>query len=251
MKKLLSKKAFTLVEVIIATAIMGLLIAAIMALFGPVKGIVKGLDEDVMTNNVTDTINNFMYERMKNASAYNIGLFSTSDCLKKKNEDTSVAARAEKMIGEESATATNRTYCLMIRYDNDDSDGNGKGYRIYDFGLVTDGDILAGQMAEYTKYKLLGDEFYNNKNLKFTFETVGASDPGDFRKWCKLGVTAYEQDGMVSVDTREQMFKLVNMGKNSIVGSDPALKTTGYDTDKSIVILYRISDYTSYIPESE
>ena len=44
MRKLLKKKAFTLIEVIIAMAIMTILIVAAMSMFNPVNGIVNSLD---------------------------------------------------------------------------------------------------------------------------------------------------------------------------------------------------------------
>ena len=56
MKKLLKKKAFTLVELIVAMAVMVILIAAAMGMFNPVKGIIKMVDEDTVTNAVTDSI---------------------------------------------------------------------------------------------------------------------------------------------------------------------------------------------------
>ena len=250
MKKLLSKKAFTLVEVLIATAITGLLIAAVMALFGPVRGLIKSLDEDVRTNNITDTINTYMYDRLKNSSAYNIGLFTTDECLQGETDDKSVAWRLNKIMNEASSTSVNTTYCMMIRYDDDDTNGS-KGYRIYDFGDISKASDIVDKMKNYTNYELFKEEFYNNKNFQFTFETIDPKDANDYRKWCKFEVTAYDQDGLLAVEPRSQMFKLVNMSKSSTVGSAPELAAEGYDKTKSIVIIYRLSDYTTFVPEAE
>ena len=60
MRKLLKKKAFTLIEVIIAMSIMVILIVAAMSMFNPVSSIVKSLDEDTVTNAVTDTITKYV-----------------------------------------------------------------------------------------------------------------------------------------------------------------------------------------------
>lgn len=68
MKKLLKKKAFTLVELIVAMAVMVILIAAAMGMFNPVKGIIKMVDEDTVTNAVTDSITDYVSNKLKAAS---------------------------------------------------------------------------------------------------------------------------------------------------------------------------------------
>ena len=70
MKKLLKKKAFTLVELIVAMAVMVILIAAAMGMFNPVKGIIKMVDEDTVTNAVTDSITDYVSNKLKAASTY-------------------------------------------------------------------------------------------------------------------------------------------------------------------------------------
>ena len=52
-KRLLKKKAFTLIEMIVSMSIMVILVAAAMAVFNPVKSVIGSLDEDIVTNNVT------------------------------------------------------------------------------------------------------------------------------------------------------------------------------------------------------
>ena len=54
--RLLKKKAFTLVELIIAMAIMMILIVAAMSMFNPVSSIIKSIDEDVVTNAIADSM---------------------------------------------------------------------------------------------------------------------------------------------------------------------------------------------------
>ena len=76
MKKLLRKKAFTLVELIVAMAIMMILIGAAMAMFTPVSSIIKSLDEDAVTNSVTDTIMGYISDKLNVATSYNIAGFT-------------------------------------------------------------------------------------------------------------------------------------------------------------------------------
>ena len=58
--RLLKKKAFTLVELIIAMAIMMILIVAAMSMFNPVSSIIKSIDEDVVTNAIADSMTTYI-----------------------------------------------------------------------------------------------------------------------------------------------------------------------------------------------
>ena len=59
--RLLKKKAFTLVELIIAMAIMMILIVAAMSMFNPVSSIIKSIDEDVVTNAIADSMTTYIH----------------------------------------------------------------------------------------------------------------------------------------------------------------------------------------------
>ena len=113
MRKLLKKKAFTLIEVIIAMAIMTILIVAAMSMFNPVNGIVKSLDEDTVTNAVTDTITNYVTDKLKNASTYNIKEYKTEDLTKNSDVDSSVAKIASVMFADKELNET--VYCMILR----------------------------------------------------------------------------------------------------------------------------------------
>ena len=102
-------------------------------------------------------------------------------------------------------------------------------------------------MAQFTarvndieKYALFNNEYYNDVDFRFTFETKSG--------WCKIGITSLEREtGNVVVETRTDMFKLVNI--TSTPESNPVLKDyTTVGTDKNIVIFYNIIDYTKYTP---
>ena len=71
-KRLLKKKAFTLIEMIVAMSIMVILVGAAMAMFNPVKSVISSLGNDMVTDNVTDTITNYLSDKLKTATTYNI-----------------------------------------------------------------------------------------------------------------------------------------------------------------------------------
>ena len=72
--RLLKKKAFTLVELIIAMAIMMILIVAAMSMFNPVSSIIKSIDEDVGTNAIADSMTTYIHSKVNTCSTYNLSL---------------------------------------------------------------------------------------------------------------------------------------------------------------------------------
>ena len=152
MRKLLKKKAFTLIEVIIAMAIMTILIVAAMSMFNPVNGIVKSLDEDTVTNAVTDTITNYVTDKLKNASTYNIKEYKTEDLTKNSDVDSSVAKIASVMFADKELNET--VYCMILR-------STAEGYQLYDLGKlnsVVDYKTKATSLVNHTAYAVFNNE---------------------------------------------------------------------------------------------
>ncbi len=231
MRKLLKKKAFTLIEVIIAMSIMVILIVAAMSMFTPVNGIVKSLDEDTVTNAVTDTITNYVTDKMKNATTYNIKGYKTEDLTKNSDVDSSVAKIATVMFTDKDPDET--VYGIVLR-------STAEGYQLYDLGKlnsVADYKNKATAMVGSNAYAVFNSEYYNNSHYKFTFKTT-SNDKGT---WCRMGVNTYDTDGNIKVSERVQMFKLLNMSLLKLTpSSDTALEDYAYSDDLNIVILYRI-----------
>ena len=128
MRKLLKKKAFTLIEVIIAMSIMVILIVAAMSMFNPVSSIVKSLDEDTVTNAVTDTITNYVTDKMKNATTYSIKGYKTDALTKNSDVDGSVAKIVNVMFTDKDPKET--VYGLVLR-------STAEGYQLYDLGKLS------------------------------------------------------------------------------------------------------------------
>ena len=231
MRKLLKKKAFTLVEVIIAMAIMTILIVAAMSMFNPVNGIVKSLDEDTVTNAVTDTITNYVTDKLKNASTYSIKGYKTEDLTKNSDVDSSVAKIASVMFADKELDET--VYCMILRT-------TAEGYQLYDLGKlngVVDYKTKATSLVNNNAYAVFNNEYYNDSRYKFTFKTTS----GDKGTWCRMGVNTYDSDGNIKVSERVQMFKLLNMSLLKLTPSSSTdLENYSYSDDMNIVILYRI-----------
>lgn len=234
MKKLLRKKAFTLVELIVAMAIMMILIGAAMAMFTPVSSIIKSLDEDAVTNSVTDTIMGYISDKLNVATSYNIAGFTDEQMTKSSDEDDSVGKRVKAMLAD--LEANEKMYCMVLR-------STAKGYKLHDLGRITNlvnYNTKAAVALSDDSYSVFGNEYYNDSRYKFTFDTTVA----DKGTWCRIGVNTYDADGNIKISERVQMFKLLNMSLLKLTpSSDVALKDYSYSTDLNVVILYRIKTF--------
>lgn len=243
MKRLLKRKGFTLVELIVSMAIFGLLVAAAMAMFGPVQSIVSSLDADVTINATTDTLSGYIYGKMNKTVTYNIEQYDDVSLMAGASTDGSAAKRIAGMISDIEDASIESTYCMLIRPETD-------GYRLYDLGAVTAESFtsVVNDATKLSRYALFSDHYYGDVDYRFTFSTTPQDAQNNEKKWCRIGVTAFDQDGNVVVEERAQMFKLLNMEMNNLTPySAPELEkldNPGYDGSKTIVIIYRIKDYS-------
>lgn len=242
MKKILKRKAFTLVELVVAMAVTTVLVGAALALFGSVSNIIKSTEEDVYANNITDALLDYIDEKISKSTTYNIGTFSTltgdSD-----TEDT-VAYRLKNIL-EDAKKDMSDTKCIIIGK-------SGGKHVIYDLGTI--GNVAGSsdqgvtdyntKIANLDKYKVFENDFYMDYDFRFEFETTGT-------QWCRISVVPFESgksDAEAVTEKRSNMFKLLNISLNKIspVSSDSLkdINDPSYTKDDSIVILYRIKDYS-------
>ena len=93
--RLLKKKAFTLVELIIAMAIMMILIVAAMSMFNPVSSIIKSIDEDVVTNAIADSMTTYIHSKVNTCPTYNIDIYDNTSLTADASADGSAANRCK------------------------------------------------------------------------------------------------------------------------------------------------------------
>lgn len=233
-KRLLKKKAFTLIEMIVAMSVMVILVGAAMAMFNPVKSVISSLGNDMVTDNVTDTITNYLSDKLKTATTYNIAGYTTDNLKKNSDDSNGVTNRINLMMGDMDTGET--MYCIMLR-------ATSKGYKLYDFGKITNANNYLTKMNDAlssSEYAVFEDEFYNDSRYKFTFATTSSNKGA----WCRMGVNTYDRDGEIKVSERVQMFKLLNMSLLKITPSSATeLENYDYSDNLNIVILYRIKVY--------
>ena len=245
MKRLVKlKKGFTLVELIIVMGVMGILVVAAMALFGPVSRMVNNIESDVYANNISDTVISYVTDSLSKCTTYNIDAFSALDG--DKGTTGTVAYKIDKMIAD-SAADTSDTHCLII---SKNADGN---HVLYDLGIIASAEQyqLRASASQLEKYRVFGDDFYNGYDYVFEFDTF--NDTSSDGKWCKISLVAFTEnsDGTreAVVEERSSMFKLLNMTLNKISPTSNSIlrdfNADAYPADDSIVILYRTKDYTN------
>ncbi len=251
MKKKL-RKGFTLVEVIVATAITGLLIAAVMALFGPVRSIIGSIEEDVVTNNVTDVISNYITTRIERSTSYNIDIYDyIGNVYNQSDSDLGSLQERFRLVREARGSSVGEeTHCLILK----NVDGN---FKLYDLGKLNDTDDIGLIMQRVFNptlngnYNVFKDEYYNNKQFRYTFKTASNGDVSAPKVWCEVGVKVFNEDDTVAVEARPQTFRLLNMSATAPAASNATLESlenTDYDQASNytfIAIFYNIKDYTA------
>lgn len=253
MKRLFKKKAYTLVELIIAMGVMVILVGAVMALFTPVQNIAGSLSGNADINTTYDTISDYFYNK----------LYKASTCYVKQYSDEELVSPYDAANDSNLAFVANYFYEKNIAA----SGGHEKMYgmaikeidgitTIFDLGEISIasadpryyGNKIASVTSNESKYKLFRDEYYRDVNYKITFDGTIGSGGLNTKKWCKIGVTAFDKDGNNLMETRHQMFKLLNFSieNNSHMRTDSTLKDVKtIDSTKTTVVIYCIKDYAA------
>lgn len=252
MKKLLKKKAFTLVELIIALAVMVLLVGAAMSLFIPVQSIAGSLTDNADINTTYDTISDYFYNKLYKASTFYIKQYSDDELVSP--YDVNVhdnLAYVVNYFNDKNISGSGgheKMYALAIK----EVDGITV---IHDLGEISVGGGVTNYATKITSvinnsntYKLFRDEYYRDTNFKITFDGTIGSGSLNTKKWVKIGVTAFDKDGNVLMETRNQMFKLLNFSieDNSHMRTEESLKDVNtIDDTKTTVVIYCIKDYAA------
>ncbi len=153
-KRLLSKRnksGFTLVEVIISTALLGILILGMTMFMSPIFGIISENKADVRANNLGTSINYYLSRSMRNACF--IAVYTNTEYSKFTSDDGSDAVKNLKEMAE--YVTKNKNYqmkCISIRRVQDYKGTNQK-YMLFNekvdkSGILTSTDNPTGANAD-------------------------------------------------------------------------------------------------------
>ncbi len=240
MKKIFKSKGFTLVEMVIAMALTAILMGAVMMLFTPVNNIIKSLQGDVNINITTDTISQYLFDRMANSTNFDISLNALD--ADGKMDPSASQTTITSQLADRDDPSIEKLYAIIIM------DG-----KLYDLGSIENYGEYASRVEDYESYRLFDDQFYGDAHYKYSFysvESPSASTSAD--KWYHMGITPYDEDGNIIISERATMFKLINLQFSKFDPSiDGVFYTTNPDStveahpqDSGVVILYKIKDYT-------
>lgn len=235
------KKGFTLVEVVVASAITAILIAAVIAVFQPTVALMASINQNVFVNRVSDTVSDYVFDRLVKANNYKIYGYSYNNLNSITTQDY-----VNNYYTKRDA-ATEKVYAMLISNDNGIVDGARTfgNYKVYDFMEVTGSDTFLTNLNLKDNFSVLNDDYYLDSNYKFTFDTsIDNTDIGNVKVWCNVRMTPFNSSGELISSERNNTFKLLNM--NSIGGlpdSGDNLKEYTYDEDTQILILYKIKNF--------
>lgn len=206
LKRLKSKKGFTLAELIVTIAVSTLIVAAAVGLFSPAMGLIDSIKSNTNLDVLCDTSNEYIRNCLQGAGNVSVNSFNISGLDSVKNQIDNIAV-----------------------YDN--YEVRALGYmnnKLYDFGAVTSGNI-SSKIASYNDYRVFNDAFYGIVNYKLSFSSGGNGD----ERWITLLGQCFEENGSSANQGRSMSFKVLDAR---------AAVTSNIDTSHSNIIII----YTAY-----
>ncbi len=155
LKRLLSKKnksGFTLVEVIISTALLGILILGMTMFMSPLFGIIQDSTADVRANNLGTSINYYLSRSMRNASF--IAVFTNAKYGDFTSDNGSNPVKTIKEMGTYvTGHANYQMKCISIRKVQDYKNSGTSKYMLFNekvdaSGMLDSTDNPTGSKAD-------------------------------------------------------------------------------------------------------
>lgn len=178
MKRLLRKKSgFTLVEVIIAMAIMAILMGSMMLFFQPLIATINSIDKNERAESLIVTIEDYINRKIRYATQITV----IEDIpFVKVNNDVDVQS-ALKQMGIQYNTSTDYEIgCISLRKNQfNPSDTNTIGTILCEEKVLVSSDgtlkLDTDNQTPKEKYKVFSDVFYNDSYCDFIFTDSGGA----------------------------------------------------------------------------
>lgn len=228
MKKLLRKKGFTLVEVIVASAITVILLGSVMALFSSTRNVLSSMKTNPFVDQIENSVCDYVRQSLEKSNGYRIGGVSQAD----------LTSTAVTYLSELTCGAGEKNKCLIVS-------GTEGSYKLYDLGEVTSTNITS-KIASLADYNAYSADFYSGKSCKFAVSQ--SIDSNSRITYLNVTTQLFNDDGSITAQPTGTYFKMLNAPD----AANAQIKTAGLDdlataypdADTCIIFIYRIKNYT-------
>ena len=246
LKRLMSKRnnaGFTLVEVVISVALLGILLVSMTMFVGPVLQAATGTKKDIRATILADTVDAFVDRSVKN-SRY-IAVFdgvaqtgSTQYATDIKNiYESEEYKKLTKFMTEDSNANIYDLRCISINWRMDDRTNEYK-YMLA-MNKLTDESVYKYEIKE--KKQVYDDCFYDGLFPMISIEQVYATDGTTKVPALKIGVDVFSNDAMTDIAISGAGYtELINLSTDS-VGDNvlfKSIRTSAADEKSDIYIFY-------------
>lgn len=208
--RLFHKKGFTLTELIIVIAIIGVLMLSLVTFSAPVRLMVKGTDAKAECLTINNTIGNYLEHTL--AYADDIRVYAGVDIAAAL---TTINTDYAAVQSSRPATANNRSGMIIFHYVKND-DKFKSGYRVYEI-LSKDPDgkqlALTSRTSEgVTVYdisdtkKLYFEDFYGSYSFFLEADTDISHNSARNRDYLKFFLRSYYFDGTYTNTDGSEMY---------------------------------------------
>lgn len=172
LRKLKRKKGFTLSELIVVLALIGILLAATAAFGDPVRSMVKDTNARSDTINITKIMGDYIERRLAFAKLVDIVPLVSAD-----SDDDEV----EKLYEKHQKLVNDKTIAgmLIFKYEANTTDPVRSTYKMYDVPITATSTYSESYTGSTPKNPVFADAFYGNYEYFISVDpfATGVADP--------------------------------------------------------------------------
>lgn len=194
--KLRSRKAFTLVELVIAVAILAILMVSVAAFSAPVQDMVRSTASDADAISSNKIMGDYIQNRLAFADKLTV-LHAVDAEAAADTTLTSCWSIYQTRLTGASAGAKDKAGAIIIKYEEDTSDPLKSKYKIYDV-LIPDtggyGTTVMDGAAVDEEHGVFIDDFYENSQNLFIFPTTLTTNKARGSTYLAFDIMPYDCD---------------------------------------------------------
>lgn len=229
MKKQLCKKGFTLVEVLVASAITVILLGSVMAVFSSTRNIISDMKKDPYNGRIENSVSEYIRRSVEKANGYRMAVISKDE----------LNSKLATIYSELPIQTGEKNYCIIVS----NKDGM---YQLYDLGGVVSSSEIINRLNDSNVYTVFNSDYYGNLSCKVA---ITETKQNSLVQYICIATQLYDQDNQNVDKEKASYFQMLNKPDSAnakIISTElNSISTACPDDETYIVILYRIKDYTT------